>query len=342
MSVDVMCLGETMALVAPDPPRPLALADRLVLSSAGAESNVAAGLARLGTSAHWCSRVGDDPLGHRIVADLEAVGVGTDCVRFSTSARTGLMLKDPAADRTRVLYYRDRSAASEMDESDADRALSRRPAVLHLSGITSALSESCARAVARALDQAAGAGTRLSFDVNLRPALWADHDRAAAELHRLAQRCDMVFVGLDEAAALWSTATAEEVRELIDAPDVLVVKDSARCATSFDADGHVAVDALPITVVEPVGAGDAFAAGWLHAHLRGLSAEQKLRLGHLVAAHSLMSATDSPADWIPAEQLRAMAGNPAAWPPREWPPREWPPPGWSASHSPADDQGAHG
>jgi 2-dehydro-3-deoxygluconokinase len=100
---------------------------------------------------------------------------------------------------------------------------------------------------------------------------------------------------------------------------VLIVKDGERAAVSFDPDGRVEVAALPVEVAEPIGAGDAFAAGWLHAHLRGLSAAAKLRLGHLMAAGSLTSPTDHPMTPVPAAELLAMATDQATWPPPGWP-----------------------
>ena len=183
----VVCLGETMALVVPDPPAPLAVADRFLLSHAGAESNVAVTLARLGTQARWCSRVGDDPFGRRIRAELTALGVDTSLVSV-TAGRTGVFFKDPAGATTTVHYYRDGSAASTMDGTDAERALAARPALIHLTGITPALSRSCAGMIDGVLQRASAAGApQVSFDVNYRPSLWPDPARAAGELHRLAQ-----------------------------------------------------------------------------------------------------------------------------------------------------------
>lgn len=289
----VVCLGETMALVAPDPPAPLAVADRFVLSHAGAESNVAATLARLGTRALWCSRLGDDPFGHRILAELAADGVDTSLVTRST-ARTGVMFKDPAGATTGVRYYRDGSAAARMDGTDGDRALAGSPDVVHLTGITPALSPSCAGMIDHVLNRASATGTLVSFDVNHRPALWPDLATAAAVLLRLAQRSDIVLVGLDEAARLWGTASAADVRALLDQPRVLVVKDGDRSASSFEDGRRTEVPALAVEVVESVGAGDAFAGGWLHARLAGADAEDALRLGHRMAAESLSSPTDHP------------------------------------------------
>lgn len=295
----VVCLGETMALVAPDPPAPLAVADRFVLSHAGAESNVAATLARLGTRARWCSRLGDDPFGRRILADLGAIGVDTSLVRLGVQ-RTGVMFKDPDGASTTVRYYRDSSAASAMDDSDGERALAAAPDVVHLTGITPALSPSCAGMIEHVLQLASASATQVSFDVNHRPALWPDHATAAAVLLRLAQRSDIVLVGLDEAAVLWGTRTADDVRALLDQPQVLVVKDSDRSASSFEAGRRAEVPAPSVEVVEAVGAGDAFAGGWLHARLAGADAEDALRLGHQMAAASLSSPTDHPMAHRPA------------------------------------------
>ena len=319
MTVDVVCFGETMALVAPDPPQPLTVAAHLVLSCAGAESNVAVSLARLGSRAQWCSRLGDDPFGHRILDTIAGAGVGIDAVRLCPGQRTGVFFKNPEHGRTSVLYYRDRSAAAGMDDTDVDRALASGPRILHLTGITPALSESCFRAVDYAVGRAKDSGVLVSFDVNYRPALWSDPARAGHELQRTAQRADIVFVGLDEAAALWGATTETEVRALIDRPDVLVVKDGARSATGFDRDRRVEVPAVPVDVVEPVGAGDAFAAGWLHAHLRGRDAVEALRLGHLVAAGSLTSATDHSREAVAAQVLERLAASQSGWPPHPWP-----------------------
>ena len=292
MTTDVVCLGETMALVAPDPPAPLATAASVVLSHGGAESNVAICLSRLGSRAQWCSRLGDDALGRRVLRAVAAEGVGVDLVEVDPQARTGVYFKDPGPGGTAVLYYRDGSAASRMTQSDVDRALTCEPRILHVSGVTPALSESCAAAMTYAVGAARRAGVVVSFDVNYRPALWSDGVAAARELLTLAQRSDVVLVGLDEARALWGTATDADVRALLAGPTHLVVKDGPRDSTEYELDTVVRVPAPVVEVVEPVGAGDAFAAGWLHAYLLGMDSTERLRHGHVVAADSLSSPTD--------------------------------------------------
>jgi len=307
MTIDVATLGETMFLVAPD--APLIAATRAHLSEAGAESNVASALAWLGSSSAWVSRVGADTLGARTVAAIGGKGVDVSSVVAEPVRPTGLYVKDPSPTGTRVVYYRAGSAASAMDRGDVDRALGLAPRILHLSGITLALSATCADAVRYALERAT---VPTSFDVNYRPALWQSRDSAATALRQAADLASIVFVGLDEAQALWGTSTAAHVRDLLPGPDYLLVKDADIEATCFGPNGVSVVPARQVAVVEPVGAGDAFAAGWLHAHLKGLDQTHALVAGHLVAGVVLMSPTDEPlpsAMPISIEQIVAAANE---------------------------------
>ena len=281
-----------MALVAPEPPAPLTVGAHFVVSHGGSESNVAVSLARLGSVVLWCSRLGDDALGHRVLAEISRTGVGTELVELDPTARTGVYFKDPGPESTRVYYYRDGSAASRMDERDVHRALSVHPRILHLSGITPALSSSCLRAIECAIGLSHQVGAKVSFDINYRPPLWPSPATAALELKRLSQTCDIVFVGLDEAQALWDAKSVAAVRDVLDGAPVLVIKDGGRYASSIEAGELCQVPALPVKVIEPVGAGDAFAAGWLRGYLLGMNAGERLRLGHLLAAGALSSATD--------------------------------------------------
>ncbi|WP_369175480.1 sugar kinase [Streptomyces sp. R28] len=289
----VVCIGETMAALAPDPPSPLLNAAHLRLSVAGAESNVAMYLADHGIPAAWLSALGDDPLGRRVRATVAAAGVDVSHVRTDPHRPTGLLVKDPGAAGTRVHYYRRGSAASALGPEVLDGQPARSASLLHLTGITPALSASCRQLVARAL--AAEPGTRpypVSFDVNHRAALWPDRS-APAVLRELADRADIVFVGLDEAQDLWGEElTPAGIRAQLPRPHIFVVKDGANAATAFTDEGVVTVPAPRTTVVEAVGAGDAFAAGFLAGLLRGATTTRALRLGHITAASALQVTGD--------------------------------------------------
>lgn len=284
----MLCLGETMAMVTPASAEPLETASSFRVESAGAESNVAFHLAALGRRTSWLGRLGDDPLGRRVAADLVRAGIDIGPVEFDPAAPTGLYVKDPGIG---VHYYRAGSAASRMTPALLDGVDLTDVSLLHLTGITAALSDSCAATMDAAFSRARSAGVPVSFDVNHRPSLWPA-GVAAGSLRALALRADVVFVGLDEAQTLWGTDDPGAVRDLIPAPVRLVVKDGSVGATEFDAADQVFVPALPAKVVEPVGAGDAFASGYLSAWLDGAAPGDRLRAGHARAVLVLGSTSD--------------------------------------------------
>jgi 2-dehydro-3-deoxygluconokinase len=183
-----------------------------------------------------------------------------------------------------------------MTARNTDLAAARSGRVLHLSGITAALSDGCL-GLMRELTAPRPGRPLVSFDVNHRPGLWRDHPEGPRVLLDLARRADLVFVGDDEARDAWGLRGARAIREALPEPDVLVVKYGRGGAVVFDkevpegtedATGTATfVRALRVDVVAAVGAGDAFAAGFLSATLRGLPARDRLRHGHLTAAAAL-------------------------------------------------------
>lgn len=284
----LIALGETMALLTPHDATPLTDAESLRLTVGGAESNVAAHVALLGHHAAWVSALGDDPLGHRVRRTLTELGVDTGWVTLDPDAPTGVYFKDPGHG---VHYYRAGSAASRMNPRSVATIPLEDAEIVHISGITPALSQDCAAMIDAIVDRVAAAdGAALSFDVNHRAALWAA-PVAAPVLLALANRSDIVFVGLDEAQTLWGCATPEDVRALVPAPTHLVVKDGDVGATEFSPEGAEFVPAIPTEVVEAVGAGDAFAAGWLAARLAGAPPQERLQSGH-ERAHLVLQSTE--------------------------------------------------
>jgi 2-dehydro-3-deoxygluconokinase len=291
MSSSVLAIGETMVLVRPDVPEPLEQAQAFRLDIGGAESNVASHLARAGFRAAWASAVGDDALGRRLLATLAGRGVDTSLVVVDPDAPTGVYFKDPGVGGTRVLYYRRGSAASRLGPEFAARLPLGGADLVHVSGITAALSDSCRALLDEVIGVRRSHGRPVSFDVNFRPGLW-DKAVAAGALLELARRCDLVFVGRDEAEVLWDTATAAEIHALIGPGPRLVVKD-AEIGAHFVHSGQSHFEPSDrVEVVEPVGAGDAFAAGYLAADLAGQPPALALRNGHRFAAAVLSTMGD--------------------------------------------------
>jgi 2-dehydro-3-deoxygluconokinase len=312
---DVVCVGETMAVLSPSDAGPLEGQTTLGLAVGGAESNVACGLAALGHRAAWVSQVGADPLGRRVLSDLTARGVDVSAVEVDPERPTGVYFKDPGPDGTGTYYYRRNSAATAMGPALTRLPHLRAARILHLSGITAALSDSCAELVAEIVTRRAVPGPAVSFDVNHRPALWRHRPADAAPvLLGLARGADIVFVGRDEAETLWGTGKSEEIRDLLGPAPVIVVKDAGRGATSYGEGGEETFVPTPTSpVVERVGAGDAFAAGYLASLLEGGGPTEGLRLGHLLAAATLRTRDDVPL--VPArdELARHLTADPATW-----------------------------
>ncbi|SDD13164.1 sugar kinase [Auraticoccus monumenti] len=288
---EVVCLGETMVLITPVDAVPLDQAEDCRIDVGGAESTVALYLTESGRRAAWVSRLGDDPLGRRVLRYLDRLGVDTRWVATTSTAPTGVYFKDPAPGRTAVHYYRKGSAASTMGPEVLDDLPLDSAAVVHVSGINPALSDSVRALVEALVVRVAGTSTLLSFDVNYRPGLWPVEE-AGPLLLDLVRRADLALVGRDEAEVLWGTTTAESVAELVGPGPVLVVKDGDVGATEIDGDQITFAPATRVDVVEAVGAGDAFAAGYLDALLAGAEPAARLARGHALAVRALASTRD--------------------------------------------------
>ena len=271
---DVIALGETMcSLVARD--GPLDVATSFLATHGGAESNACVALARLGRRAAWVSRLGTDPLGDRILAALEREGVQVSWVRRDPDRPTGLMLRDTVGG---VRYDRASSAASALSPDDLEDVPVEEARAVLATGITPLLGRDPGRAV-RALYRRAG-GMRV-LDLNLRRGLWGS-DRAVVLIAPLLRSCDLVLGGEDEFRAFAGARTVEGLaRAVAEAgPHEVVVKRGRAGAGALDRDGrwHEIAPAA-VRDVDPVGAGDAFDAGYLHARLDGAESAEALREG---------------------------------------------------------------
>ncbi|HLH58444.1 MAG TPA: sugar kinase, partial [Streptosporangiaceae bacterium] len=279
---EVVTFGETMAALRSA--RPLRLGGSLGLSVAGAESNVAIGLARLGHRVAWIGRVGDDEPGALVLRTLRAENIDVGGAVVDRSRPTGLILFERRlCDVVRVQYYRSGSAGGALRAADLP-ALTPAPApkaaVLHITGITPALGPDPARATVAGAERARDAGHLVSFDVNYRARLWSAPD-ARASLRPLAAMADFVFGSEAELALLTdgtATGAAAAADELLSrGTRAVVVKRGAQGATSYTCDGVTAVPAHAVRVIDVVGAGDAFVSGYLSGVLDHLDEAGRLR-----------------------------------------------------------------
>ena len=270
---DLLTIGETM--VSLRTARPMRLGGDAHLSIAGSESNVAIGLSRLGHQAVWLGAVGNDEPGRLIQRTLRAEAVDTSWLRFSDESFTGFIAFDqPSHDITRVSYHRRGSAGSTLTSEECLTALqATSPRLLHVTGITPALSDSTHAATLDVVRAAAESDVRVSLDVNYRARLWSRTEATA--LRELLPFVHTVFASDDELDIL--TDASEPVRDLlVNGISEVVVTAGGKGAWAHSADSTIHRPALPVTVVDSIGAGDAFVSGYLSATLDNLSPEHRL------------------------------------------------------------------
>jgi 2-dehydro-3-deoxygluconokinase len=284
---EVVTLGECMAVLYPPEPVALDQAPTLLLDIGGAESNLAIRLQRLGHTARFISRVGDDPFGHRIVQTLAESRVDSAFITVDAIAPTGVFFREWLPDGTRrVYYYRAGSAASRLSPTDLRLEAFQGARIVHLTGITPALSPGCAAAVARAIELARAVGAQVSFDPNYRPRLW-DEATARATLLPLIAQADILLMGHEDSLAIFGTDDADAAmgQALALGAHLIVFKQAERGASALTGARSAHVPAHPVEqVIDPVGAGDAFDAGFLAGLLRGYELEQALQLGARLGA----------------------------------------------------------
>jgi 2-dehydro-3-deoxygluconokinase len=298
----LVTIGESLGLFRPASTDPHSPDFRLTFG--GAESNVAIGVSRLGERSTWVGRLGDDPLARRIRRELRAEGV-VDRAIIDPDAATALMMKTAAAPgRTRVQYWRADSAGSRLDIADIDPEVVRGAQILHVTGITAAISPRARAAVLHAVDIARDAGVTVSFDVNHRPTLWRDEDPRPV-YRALAERSDILFAGDEEGELL---VAAGDVRAQLDAiaalgPATVAIKRGAQGCIARHDDEVFTRAALPVAVVDTVGAGDAFVAGFLAETLRGEGFAARLDTAVIAGAF----ACTGPGDWESLPDRRQLA-----------------------------------
>jgi 2-dehydro-3-deoxygluconokinase len=297
MTYDLVTLGETMIRLTPPGQQVIEQATSFDLHVGGSESNVAVGVARLGLRAAWVSRLTDNPLGRRIASDLRAQAVDVSHVTWTDEDRVGVYyLEDgPPPRGSRVIYDRRGSAMSQMQPDDLPVALFApgTARLLHISGITPALSETAAQTTLKAAQRAKAAGWLISFDLNYRASLWT-HEQAAAGCEPLMQLADILILPLRDSIALFGVPTEPDdaaafLRERF-SHRLLVITLGAEGALAFAPDGTRAHQ--PVFAAQGggrVGGGDAFDAGLLYGWLTFNDLAVALRWGAACAAykHSL-------------------------------------------------------
>lgn len=306
---ELVTFGESMGLLTAQDSRGLEYASTLQKSFGGAESNVAIGVARLGHRAGWFGALGSDPVGTMIYKAIRGEGVDVSRAVISSAAPTGMMIRENTAGKSSVYYYRKGSAASMMHVEQLDESYIRNAKILHVTGITAAISPSALACVEQAMDVARSAGVKVSFDPNLRLKLWT-LEEARGVLLRLAEKADYFLPGLDELKLLYDTEADETVfSELSRLQAISIIKGGPDLTYVLE---HGTLTEVPYfkaeQVLDTVGAGDGFCAGFIAGLLKGHTTVEAVRLGNLMGSMVIQAVGDWEA--LPTwEQVEAKLGR---------------------------------
>ena len=294
----IILMGEPMGLFMANETGPLSKVNTFTASIAGAEYNVAVGLARLGHTPAYCTRLGFDPLGERILDGMRQNHIATDLVTQVPGELTGFMMKsstdqgDPD-----IAYYRKGSAASRLSAHDIDKLDLYGCERLHVTGIFPAVSDSALAATRRLIARAKALELPISFDPNLRPHLWESEKKMVATLNSLAQDAETVLPGLGEGKLLTGQDTPEAVAAFYHRLGVknVVVKLGKDGAYYSEKDGQSGYSpAFPVKkLVDTVGAGDGFAAGVISALAEGETLEEAAFRGNAMGAIQITHKSDN-------------------------------------------------
>jgi len=278
-SRQLVTLGEAMLRLSVRPGDRIEDAPSFDVHVAGSEANVAYAAARVGLRAAWVSVLPDNPLGHRVATTLSAGGVDTSLVRWEPAGRLGLYFVElGAAPRpVSVTYDRAASTMALATTSDFDWPAAVDTQVLHVSGITLALSDSCRELAKHAMHEARRAGATVTFDVNYRQKLW-DRKVAAAAVRDIAPLIDVLICTQEDAQDLFDVDGAPDL-----GVETTVLTRGAEGAAASRAGMVVQRRGHPVATIDRVGAGDAFVAGLIWGLLDG-SLELGLERGLAMSA----------------------------------------------------------
>ena len=297
-ALDVVTFGEAMMMLIADRPGPIEQAQSYTKRTAGAETNVAIGLARLGLNVGWASRLGADSMGRYLLDEMRREGIDCSHVEVDAQQRTGLQFKGRVTDGSDppVEYHRKGSAASLMQPDDLDEAWLLGARHLHATGVFAAVSANCREANRRAMTLMRDAGRSVSFDTNLRPSLWSSADAMCQGINDLAVLAHWVLPGIEEGRLLTGRDTPEGVAAFYRERGVqrVVVKLGPAGAYYDGPEGTGRVPGFPVAhVIDTVGAGDGFAVGVISGLLEGLDISAAVTRGAWIGARAVQVLGDT-------------------------------------------------
>ncbi len=292
---DVLTFGEPMILFAGDKDK-IYDSSQFIKYVAGSELNVSVGLARLGYDVIYTTKLGTDPFGRYIYDFMKKEMVNVSYVKFDSSHLTGMMFKSKNENGDpEIFYFRKNSAASSINKSDFDFVEKESPKIIHLTGITPALSESTMETVLFLIEFAKRKKITLTFDPNLRPQLWKSKDEMINVINKIAFSSDVFLPGLKEAEILTGLSDPKKIADFYIKKGVktVAVKLGEKGVFLSNGDESYFVPAFHVKVVDTVGAGDGFCAGMISGLLDGISLKETVVRANAIGAMQVMTPGDN-------------------------------------------------
>lgn len=300
---ELITAGEPMGLFIAQTPGPLAQVNQFECRLAGADLNVAIGVARLQHTVQFITQIGQDVFGQKVLNLLKREQIATTNVYQTTEWSTGMMLKGMATNgQPEVDYYRKASAAAHLSPQQVTQVDFERVKILHLGGILAGLSEAGYQTTLQLIKLARQHQVLITFDPNLRPTIWESTEQMIQRTNEIARLCDVIMPNIKEAQTLTGMAEVSQIAEFyLQTPAVQQVIinliDDGAYSCQRHRDGTVTTTQLPTFKVEhlvdKVGAGDGFVAGVLTAMLENLSVSQSLQRGLALEAIQMQHRGDN-------------------------------------------------
>lgn len=295
--IEVLTIGEPMGLLVADEVKPLEEVEHFTRYVCGAEVNFSVGMARLGHEMAYVSKIGNDPFGKHIKKFLLENKIDNRYVKFDEDHMTGMQLKAKVVDGDpEVVNFRKNTAFANLTAADIEGIDWKGIRHLHITGIPAALSKSCRDAIYVLMDTAREHGVQISFDTNLRPALWKDKAEMVRVINDLAFKADIVLPGIAEGKILTGSDDPETVADfyLNKGVKTAVIKVGSKGSFVKSKDEKFMAGAFHVEkVVDTVGAGDGFAVGVISAILEGKSLKEAAERGAAIGAMAIMVEGDN-------------------------------------------------
>lgn len=285
--MDVITIGDGMVAMCPEKKGPIMFTNTFEKKVGGAELNVAIGCARLGLKSGWISSLGNDDFGNFILRSVRADNVDTSEVKLVDGHPTSVYFREVLSDgSSRSFYYRENSPTSTMKPEDLNEEYFKKSKVLHITGVFPSILKNNQNIILEAIRLAKKNGLLISFDPNIRLKMWTKEE-AKEFINSILSDVDILLVGDEEVELLLNTTDLEQAIKAFYGYGIskVVIKRGDKGAMGYDGENLFYVDGIvPKALVDTVGAGDGFAAGFLTSTIKGESFEDSIRFGNAVGS----------------------------------------------------------